>query len=128
MDLSFYCTLLFVRASTVSIQVKQSHTFILKIYYNVKEYKIGYWAVRLLSQLPKGHCQQQVVYNQCYGSGMFFRIPDQTFFHPGSRIRIFSIRESILTPKKLFLISRKYDPGCSFRIPDPDPQNCLQHR
>ncbi len=62
---------------------------------------------------------------QCCGCGMF--IPDPTFFHPGSRIRIVSIPDSgsasknlsILTPKKpkkWFLSSRKYDPGCSSRI------------
>ncbi len=69
-----------------------------------------------------------------------------------SRIRIFFIPDpgsasknlSILTPKKLFLNSRKYDPGCSSRIwiltlypsripgskrrriPDPDPQHWLK--
>jgi hypothetical protein len=81
-------------------------------------------------------------------------IPDLTFFHPGSRIRTVSIPDpgsssknlSILTPKKpkkWFLSSKKYDPGCSSRIrmltfshprfriqgskrhpiPDPDPQH-----
>ncbi len=65
---------------------------------------------------------------QCGGSGMF--IPDPTFFHPGSRIRTVSIPDpgsssknlSILTPKKAkksFLSSKKNDPGCSSRIPDP---------
>ncbi len=59
------------------------------------------------------------------------RIPDPTFFHPESRIRTASIPDpgsasknlSILTPKKTkkwFLSSRKYDPGCLSRIPDPD--------
>jgi hypothetical protein len=56
------------------------------------------------------------------------RISDPTFFHPGSRIRTVSIPDlgtasknlSILTQKKWFLSSRKYDPGCSSRIPDPD--------
>jgi hypothetical protein len=62
--------------------------------------------------------------------GCLSRIPDPTFFHPGSRIRTVSIPDpgssknlSILTPKKAnkwFLSSRKYDPGCSSRIPDPD--------
>jgi hypothetical protein len=63
--------------------------------------------------------------------GCLSRIPDPTFFHPGSRIRSVSITDpgsssknlSILTPKKpkkLFLSSKKYDPGCSSRIPDPD--------
>jgi hypothetical protein len=44
-------------------------------------------------------------------------IPDPKAFHPGSA----SKNLSILTPK-LFLSSRKYDPGCSsqIRIPDPD--------
>ncbi len=58
-------------------------------------------------------------------------IPDPTFFHPGSRIRIFSISDPgfasknlSLNPKKKFLSSRKFDPDCSspIRIPDPDPR------
>jgi hypothetical protein len=63
--------------------------------------------------------------------GCLSRIPDPTFFHPGSRIRTVSIPDpgsssknlSILTPKKAkkwFLSSKKYDPGYSSRIPDPD--------
>ncbi len=59
--------------------------------------------------------------------GCLSRIPDPTFFHPGSRIRTVSIPDpgsssknlSILTPKKpktWFLSSRKYDPVCSSRI------------
>jgi hypothetical protein len=44
-----------------------------------------------------------------------FRIPD-----PDQHQRI-----SVFSPKKLLLSSRKYDPGCSFWIPDPDPQHCL---
>jgi hypothetical protein len=36
----------------------------------------------------------------------------------GSRVKKFLIRIKEL--KKLFLSSRKYDPGCSSRIPDPD--------
>jgi hypothetical protein len=46
-------------------------------------------------------------------------IPDLTFFHPGSRIRIKEFK--YFNPKKWFLCSRKYDPGCSSRILDPDP-------
>jgi hypothetical protein len=68
---------------------------------------------------------------QCGGSGMFIpdlgsdffpsRIPDRTVSipDPGSS----SKNLSILTPKKAkkwFLSSKKYDPGCSSRIPDPD--------
>jgi len=52
-------------------------------------------------------------------------IPDPIFFHPGSWNCIFSmpdpIKELALTPKKLVLSSRKYDPGCSFRILDAVP-------
>jgi hypothetical protein len=52
--------------------------------------------------------------------------PGSDFFP--SRIRTVSIQDpgsasknlSILTQKKWFLSSRKYDPGCSSRIPDPD--------
>ncbi len=63
-------------------------------------------------------------------SACLSRIPDPTFFHPGSRIRTVSIPDpgssknfSILTPKKAkkwFLSYKKYDAGCSSRIPDPD--------
>ncbi len=63
--------------------------------------------------------------------GCLSRIPDTTFFHPGSRIRTVSIPDpgsasknlSILIPKKpkkWFLTSRKFDLGCSSQIPDPD--------
>jgi hypothetical protein len=48
-----------------------------------------------------------------------FSIPDPNCLHPGSSSR----NLSILTPKKpkkWFLISKKYDPGCSSRITDPD--------
>ncbi len=59
-------------------------------------------------------------------SGCLSRIPDPTFFHPGSRVRIVSnpdprsrirIKEfKYFNPKKWFLSPRKYDPGCSSRI------------
>jgi hypothetical protein len=70
--------------------------------------------------------------------GCLSRIPDPTFSHPGSRIRTVSIPDpNCLHPgsgilikefkyfnpkkaKKWFLSSKKYDPGCSFRISDPD--------
>jgi hypothetical protein len=49
--------------------------------------------------------------------------PDPTFFHPGSelspsRIRIKEFK--LFNPKKWLLGSRKYYPGCSSGIPDPD--------
>jgi hypothetical protein len=56
------------------------------------------------------------------GSDFFpSRIPDPNFFHPGpgSRIRIKEFK--YFNPKKWFISSRKYDPGCSFRIPEPCP-------
>ncbi len=81
--------------------------------------------------------------------GSLSRIPDPTFFHPGSRIRIFSIRDpgsasknwSILPQKNGFLAlgnkirvvhpshsgSRTPDPGgqkgTGSRIAEPDPQH-----
>jgi hypothetical protein len=68
-------------------------------------------------------------YSYC-GSGMFIPDPGSDFLPsriPRSQIRIVPIPDpgssknlSILTQKKWFLSSRKYDPGCSFRIPDPD--------
>ncbi len=53
--------------------------------------------------------------------GCLIQIPDPTFFHPGSRIRIKEFK--YFNPKKWFLRFRKYYPGCSsqIRIPDPDP-------
>jgi hypothetical protein len=47
----------------------------------------------------------QVRYHQCCGSGMFIRIRIKEFMY--------------FSPKKLLISSRKYDPGCSSRIPDP---------
>jgi hypothetical protein len=48
-------------------------------------------------------------------------IPDPNFLHPGSRILIKEFK--YFNPKKWFLSSRKYDPGCSsrIRIPESDP-------
>ena len=53
--------------------------------------------------------------------GCLSRIPDPTFFHPGSWILIKEFK--YFNPKKAkkwFLSSKKYDPGCSSRIPDLD--------
>jgi hypothetical protein len=57
----------------------------------------------VLNMVPSN--RNQLSYIQCCGSGML--IPDSTFFHPdpGSA----SKNLSILTPKKWFLSSRKYD-------------------
>jgi hypothetical protein len=56
---------------------------------------------------------------QCCGYGMFGSwFPDPNFFQSGSRIHIKEFK--YFNPKKCFLSSRKYDQGCSFRIPDPD--------
>ncbi len=51
------------------------------------------------------------------------RIPDPNCFHPRSRIRIKELK--YFNPKIWFLSSRKYDSGCSSRIPDPDPDFLL---
>ncbi len=92
------------------------------------------WLMNSLAISPQHRCS----WRQCCGSGSRMRIsslPD-----PGSA----SKNQSILT-QKLFLSSRKYDLGCSFRIrilifthpgsriqgskrhriPDPDPQHWL---
>jgi hypothetical protein len=45
-----------------------------------------------------------------------FSIPDPNCLHPGSASKNFSV----LTQKKWFLSSRKYDPGCLSWVPDPD--------
>jgi hypothetical protein len=47
------------------------------------------------------------------GSGIFYISDPGSEFFP-SRIRIKEFK--YFNPKKLFLRSRKYDPGCSFRI------------
>jgi hypothetical protein len=56
------------------------------------------------------------------GSDFFpSQIPDLNCLHPGSRIRIKEFKYfNPKKPKKWFLISRKYDLGCSSQIPDPD--------
>ncbi len=62
---------------------------------------------------------------QCSGSGMFIPHPDPYFSISDSgpkrsRIWVRSKEFKYFYPKKLFLGSRKYDPGCSCRIPDLD--------
>jgi hypothetical protein len=53
--------------------------------------------------------------------GCLSRIPDPTFFHPGSRTLIKEFKYfSPKKAKKWFLSFKKYDPGRSSRIPDPD--------
>jgi hypothetical protein len=53
--------------------------------------------------------------------GCLSRIPDPTFFYPGSRILIKEFKYlTYKKAKKWFLSRKKYDPGCSSRIPDPD--------
>jgi hypothetical protein len=50
-----------------------------------------------------------------------FSIPDPNCLHPGSRILIKELK--YFNPKKTkkwFPSSKKYDPDCSSRIPDPD--------
>jgi hypothetical protein len=72
-----------------------------------------------------------------------FYIPDPNFFHSGSRIRVKEFKYCN-PPKKCYLSSQKYDPGCSSRIriliflpipdpgvkkaPDPDPHHGPQAR
>ncbi len=71
---------------------------------------------------------------QCCGSGIFIRIPDPNFFHPGSRIRIFSIPDPGCLSRIRILIFypfripeffpfriRVVHPGSGLFIPDPDP-------
>ncbi len=56
------------------------------------------------------------------GSDFFpSRIPDPNCLHPGFRILIKEFKYfNPQKAKKWFLSSKKYDPGCSSRIPDPD--------
>jgi hypothetical protein len=57
-----------------------------------------------------------------YPGSDFFpsRIQDPNCLHPGSRILKEFNNFNPKKPKKWFLSSKKYDPGCSSRIPDPD--------
>ncbi len=86
---------------------------------------------------------------QCGGSGMFIpspgfdffpsRIPDPNCLHPGSRILIqeFKYFNPQKSKKMISKLLKKYDPGCSSRIPDPgvkkhpipdpDPQHCFYY-
>jgi hypothetical protein len=71
---------------------------------------------------------------QCCRSEMFIPGPGSEFFHPGSRIqgqkysgsriRIRIKEFKYFKTKILFLSSRKYYPGCSTWIPDPDLDFC----
>jgi hypothetical protein len=60
--------------------------------------------------------EDSVAEPECLSRIQSFSIPDPIFFHPGSASKNLTI---VLTPEKLFLGSRKYDPGLF--IPDPDP-------
>jgi hypothetical protein len=57
---------------------------------------------------------------QCCGSGMF--VPDlgSKFIHPGSRIQGKKKHRIPDPQQRMLVISRKYDPGCLFRILIPD--------
>jgi hypothetical protein len=57
-----------------------------------------------------------LLFLQCYGSGMSILDPGSEFFPSWIRI----IELEYFNPKKWFLNSRKYDLGCSSRIPDPE--------
>jgi hypothetical protein len=67
--------------------------------------------------------------DHCCGSGMFIPDPGYDFFP--SRIRTVSISvriKELFYPQKWFLSSRKYDPGCSSRIPNADFLPALWNR
>ncbi len=86
-----------------------------------------------MGALPKELSRQHILVLRIQDVYPESQIPDPTFFHPGSRIRPVSIPDpgsririkefKYFNPKKTkkwFLSSRKYDPSCSSRIPDPD--------
>ncbi len=64
-----------------------------------------------------------ILNKQCWGSEMFTPDLDPNFFYPGSRIQgqkdpgsgSASKNLGIFNPKKLFLSSRKYNPGLLYR-------------
>ncbi len=80
---------------------------------------------------PRRHCLKthtsfffSVADPGCLSRIRIFSILDSNFFHPGSRIRIFPSRIpdphkriEACNPRKVFLSSRKYDSGCSSRVP-----------
>jgi hypothetical protein len=70
------------------------------------------------------HCLYTVLrIRDVYPGSVFFpsRTPDPNFINPETRIRIKEFK--YLNPKKWFLSTQEYDPGCScrIRIPDPEP-------
>jgi hypothetical protein len=86
---------------------------------------------KFVQNLQNKNLTKSTIQNSVADPGCLSRIPDPTFFHPGSRIpnpncshpgsRIRIKEFKYFNQKKWFLSSRKYDLGCSFRIPDPDP-------
>ncbi len=79
---------------------------------------------------PSRISYHNIVVGSVADPGCLSRIPDPTFFHPGSEL--FHPGSWIPDPpqriqyfnqKKLFISSRKYDSGCSSRIRIPDPDS-----
>jgi hypothetical protein len=65
---------------------------------------------------------RNMVYDSVLQIRDVFPDPGSEFFHPQSQIPNKEFTYFYLfNQKKWFLSSRKYDPGCSFRIPYPDP-------
>ncbi len=92
----------------------------------MESYKSGLLSCESMPSPAAG--EQNFILKLCMGSGACTSVADLGCL---SRIRTVSIPDtgsasknlSILTPKKTkkwFLSSRKYDPGCSSRIPGPD--------
>jgi hypothetical protein len=84
--------------------------------------------------LPDKNAEPDPAYMLNTNPGPVLRIPDQNFLHPGSDFFPSRIPDphqiiKVFLPKKLFLSSRKYDPGCypgsgscfiyPYRIPVP---------
>ncbi len=69
---------------------------------------------------PSGSATLVIVRCSVVDPGCLSRIRIFSILDPGSTIHIKELK--YFNPKKLFLSSRKYDPGCSSRIlPIPDP-------
>ncbi len=99
---------------------KGKYLFQTKIFWADQELVYFQWSTLILSNSKTAE-SRNVFYNKTTSKSKFLRK-----ISCGSRIRIFPSRIRIkefkyFNPKKWFLSSRKYDPGCSSRIPDPDP-------
>jgi hypothetical protein len=94
----------------------------IKLFYSMRFRIQLFTSMRIRIQLPKKMLIRGVADPGCLSRNFFpSRISDPGSELSPSRAQIRIEEFKYLNPKKKwFLSSRKYDPGCSSRIPDPD--------